>query len=500
MSCEYEAVFELSKTLKKEAIKEVKELVEKVKNKTSNPSKFKYKIKLIKKYIKIKVECEENTATNFLVQVNKKLSESLGKKYKVGVRCFEAKNYKISFDVEKKPVKKFKVPYVDKLEIKNKKAAINYKKVSKLFIKNNKVERTINLINELINKQYYEGKGEYHEVLYESPKKKPVWEKNPTEEMIKKGWLIQGPTKGKWFYQPIITAVFKAIEKIVMEELIKPLGFHEVICSNIIPFEEVWKKTGHLEGMPMEIYYVAEPKTRKVKDWDDFVNKLKIDKEVPFDEYIKMIQWKPLRGLTYAQCPIIYWSMKGRTINGEDLPVKLFERTQNSYRYEAGGRHGIERVDEFKRVEILYIGAPEQVIELKDKIMKIYKNIFDNILDLEWRTAWVTPFYMQHAGDDFKQDYGQKVKGTVDYEAWLPFRGSRKSEWLEFQNISIVGDKYSKAFNIKTQKGELWSGCSGVGIQRWTVSFLAQKGLDPKNWPKEFKKYLPELPEQTRFL
>ena len=66
--------------------------------------------------------------------------------------------------------------------------------------------------------------------------------------------------------------------------------------------------------------------------------------------------------------------------------------------------------------------------------------------------------------------------------------------------MSILGDKYIKSFNIKAQKSELWSGCSGIGLERWATAFLAQKGLDPKNWPSGFRKYLKELPKGITFL
>jgi hypothetical protein len=35
-----------------------------------------------------------------------------------------------------------------------------------------------------------------------------------------------------------------------------------------------------------------------------------------------------------------------------------------------------------------------------------------------------------------------------------------------FWNLSIVGKKYTDAFNIKGQKADLWSGCSGIGLER----------------------------------
>ena len=70
---------------------------------------------------------------------------------------------------------------------------------------------------------------------------------------------------------------------------------------------------------------------------------------------------------------------------------------------------------------------------------------------------------------------------------------------LTREDLEKIPDR-SKAFNIKAQKSELWSGCSGIGLQRWTTAFLALKGLDPDNWPKEFKKYLAKLPDGIEFL
>ena len=106
---------------------------------------------------------------------------------------------------------------------------------------------------------------------------------------------------------------------------------------------------------------------------------------------------------------------------------------------------------------------------------------------------------MQQAGK-VETEHDQET-GTIDFEAYMPYRGTREnSEWLEFQNLSILGDKYVKAFNIKAQKSELWSGCSGIGLERWTTAFLAQKGLDSSQWPKGFRHYVDKLPKGIEFL
>ena len=437
-----------------------------------------------------------NRPHNILLQLKNYLSKDLGKKHHLGIRDIKIEDYSIDFELEKKPLKKINIPFAD-VKIKEKQAKIILKNVDEEFLRRNYIDRMIILVKEKVKNQYYEGKEEFWKSIWKSEEKKHTWSKDPTEEMAKLGWLKQGPTKGKWFYRSQAAAILKAMEKIAIEEVLKPLGFEEIIESNIVPFD-VWLKTGHLEGMPGEMYYVTEPATRDVEKWERFIDLTKITKEVPFDELQKNVS-HPNAGICYAQCPLIYWSFKGKTISEESLPVLVYDKTVVSGRYESGGRHGIERVDEFHRIEPVYIGTKEQLSELREKMIERYKHVFNNIFDIEWRMAWVTPWYMQQAGKI--SDTSSQETGTIDFEAYMPYRGNReKSEWLEFQNLSILGDKYIKAFNIKAQKSELWSGCSGIGLERWTTAFLSQKGIDPEMWPEGFRKYLSKLPNGIKFL
>lgn len=443
-------------------------------------------------------------AHDALLRLKKGFSDRLGKKYHIGARSIFIRTLEITFRLERKPKSEFSIPFVESMEFKKKDCTMKLKNLTEEFLKKNYIDRMIHLVREKVEAQYYEGKAEFWESIWESKPKKKLWDKDPTEEMLKIGWLKQGlekGMKGKWFYGPQVTAIMRTMEMIAIQEILNPLGFQEIIEQNIVPFD-IWLKTGHMEGVPSEIYYVSEPKSRDPKDWEYFKDYLKITKEIPTDELLKNIS-EPSCGLCYAQCPMIYWYLSGRTIDGESLPALLYDRTANSGRYESGGRHGIERVDEFHRIETVYIGKKEQLIELKRKMIEKYKYIFNEILDLDWRIARVTPFYMQQAGVVGIEDEFEKDKGTIDFEAYLPYRGDRndkQTEWLEFQNLSIMGDKYTKSFNIKSQKDELWSGCSGIGLERWTVALLAQKGLDPYNWPDEFKNRIGKLPKGLKFL
>ena len=441
-----------------------------------------------------------------LLRIRKELSAALGTAHRIGARKMVIDSYRIEFQVPMEPVETPRLPFgtVD-FEGDMATLALSATELSEEFLSRNYIDRLVALVREKVDAQRYEGKDEFWELIWSAPPMDHAYSEDPTEDMARRGWIQQGPGKGRWFFRPQAAAVIRAMERIALEEVLHPLGFQEVISSSLVPFD-VWLKTGHLKGVANEIYYFSEPSTRSEEAWEEVSDLVKVTREVPTEKLSQLLE-APRAGMTYAQCPNIYWSFAKRTIADEDLPVLVYDRTANSYRYESGGRHGIERVDEFHRIEPVYIGTIEQLGRLREGLIERYRHVFDEVLELEWRMAWVSPFYLQQAGMaggageevDEATDEGRR-EGTIDFEAYLPYRGPREtSEWLEFQNLSILGDMYTRAFNIKAGRGELVSGCSGIGLERWTAVFLAQKGLDPGDWPTGFREHLPDLPKGFTF-
>ena len=434
-----------------------------------------------------------------LLSFVRRLGEELGRAEKIGVRSFRAPRYRTKFALDSTPKKPVSLPIPHHLTHRGNEATLELTELGEEALRDNWMDRAVALVREKVQKQNYEGKEQFWSLLTASPVREVTFARDPTEEMLKRHWVRSGPTKGKWFLGPTIAHLLRTMEGIARAEVLEPLGFHEVVQPHHDSFD-ILLKTGHLEGLPGEFYYVAEPKTRDPAAWERFTDLVKLTGEVPRDELEKMVTG-PTAVSCYAQCPTIYWWLSGRTIATESLPLLVFDRTAVSNRYESGGRHGLERLDEFHRIEPVYVGAPEELVALRERLLERYSRVFNDILELEWRTAWVTPFYLQQSGQVGVDDPAARVKGTIDFEAYLPYRGTREaSEWLEFQNLSIVGDKYTRAFAIKTQKGELWSGCSGIGLERWLTAFLAQKGLDAAGWPSGFRDYVGELPRDVKFL
>jgi seryl-tRNA synthetase len=429
----------------------------------------------------------------------RKLGEVLGKQQRIGIRSFRAVRYTVRFPIDPMPELPISLPIPHELAFEDGIARLSLPELPEEALRDNWVDRIVALVLEKAKRQTYQGKEQFWALLRPPTAREHRFHEDPTEAMLARHWVRNGPTKGKWFLGPRAAHLLRAMERIARTQVLEPLGFQEVVQPHHDSFD-ILLKTGHLEGLPGEFYYVAEPKSRDPAKWERFTDLVKITRQVPEEELAQLVS-PPTAVSCYAQCPTIYWWLSGRTIAEESLPLKIFDRTAISNRYESGGRHGLERVDEFHRIEPVYLGTPEQLLELRERFLERYTHVFDEILELEWRTAWVTPFYMQQSGGVGVEDATEHIKGTIDFEAYLPYRGSREaSEWLEFQNLSIVGDKYTKAFTIRPQRNILWSGCSGIGLERWTTAFLAQKGLDPDGWPPRFRELAGPPPQDVKFL
>ncbi|MDG6257468.1 MAG: serine--tRNA ligase [Methanomicrobiaceae archaeon] len=430
-------------------------------------------------------------AHDALFRIRKPLAAALGR-HRLGLRGIEVRDYRIDIagEIPEKAVPN--LPMI-RCATRDERGVSLELAVDAADLEKKIPDRLVRLIEEKIEALEYGGKTEHWELVFESAKRSGGFAENPTEEMLARGWIKHAPARGQWIFAPPAVQLFRAFERIVVEEIIGPLGFAEMIFPKFVPWE-VWKRSGHAKGVYPEIYYVSAPKTRDPAYWEDVGDYFKVTGEVPV-EMIRDRLEGPIGGMCYAQCPPFWPFVQGETLATGSLPIRIFDRSGTSHRYESGGIHGIERVDEFHRIEILWLGTAEQAVGTAGELNETYKRVFEEVLELEWRSARVTPWFMAQeglAGVAETEDVG-----TTDYEAFLPYNET----WLEFQNVSVAGNKYPKGFNVKVQSGEeCWSGCSGIGLERWTAAFLAQKGFEVDAWPKRVRDLFGEPREIFHFL
>ncbi len=108
-----------------------------------------------------------------------------------------------------------------------------------------------------------------------------------------------------------------------------------MIFPKLVPWE-VWMRSGHAQGVYPEIYYVCPPKTRDPEYWEDVKNIYNITKEIPIDLIENKID-SPIGGMCYAQCPSFWGFLQGETVSIDQLPLKVYDHSGTSHRYESGG-------------------------------------------------------------------------------------------------------------------------------------------------------------------
>ncbi|MDO5848166.1 MAG: serine--tRNA ligase [Methanobrevibacter sp.] len=436
-----------------------------------------------------------------LLRIKNPLSQLLGKKYHLGVRKLHIDEYEVtipigegeySFDLDS--AKQF--TQLEDIKIKDGAVSFLIKDLDESIIKKQSVNR---IIKQVAKKQEEIAIGEDGEeldityklnatpgeIIAESEEFETYFEGDMTEESMKRGWVKPFPGKGQWFYGPEITALERALEEIIVERVIEKIGFQECLFPKLIPIN-VMEKMKYLEGLPEGMYYVSAPK-RDPETFTQFKNELIVNKEVPID-LLKEGLKDPGYVNAAAQCEPFYQFFSHEVIDESELPIKFYDKSGWTYRWEGGGAKGLDRVHEFQRIECVWMGSPEEVTKIRDATRDLSHELA-NELELEWYTEiGDDPFYLEGRKQD---DRGIEYPDVAKYEMRLKIPGQEKG--VAVVSANVHGTHFIEGFSIKEAHGhKIWTGCTGFGITRWVFGFISQKGFDKENWPQLVKDKLKE--------
>lgn len=421
---------------------------------------------------------------NAVLRLRNHMERSWGAMYRLGVREVSLDDLTVEFDKEYRV--SLKLPYIKGIEVENGRTVVHLVRLSERELKRPILDRLLKLFEDKEARTMWGGKIEHWMLLERSRGKRPLYTGDPNKVLEEAG-LIKRFSRGQWLYTPMFVALLKSLSDLFVEEIVEPLGFREAMFPKLYPLE-VGLKTGHLKGTVNSMLFASFPRSYDIDEFEDVIDLMWVLDTVPVEDLMRKLE-PPSSFLCFAQCEPFYQFFSGEIVDDDALPVKWYDRSGPSYRWEAGGLYGIERLVEFHRVEVVWMGGSEQVVEMRNRLLEGYRRFMEEILDIEWRWAWVTPFYLEQAGEvQEKLEPDLDRPGTIDFEVWLPYKGDRedKRAWLEVGNISIHGTKFTKPFRVKHSRGEtIWTACSGFGAERWLLAFLSQKGLDPAGWPEK---------------
>jgi len=419
-----------------------------------------------------------------LLRLKKVFAKELGEKLKVGVRKLSAKNFKIILydKIDEIAVNKIKsMPKIKEIYREEDKTVVLLEDLDENDLRGNLIDRLINLIEEVLKEKHvpYE---QVQPIVKRSEQKQMKFTGDPLIAGLELGWVVSFPGRGQFIYTSKYAALFETIKSILIEEVARKGGFKPFLLPKLIPFEVMKKMPGYFDSIPEGMFYVCPP-PREPEAFDNFKLEYKLKKEVPVEE-LKRVLKDPAYVLAPAQCEPFWYYYSVIKHKSETLPLKYYDASGYTYRWEGGGVEGLVRVTEFQRIELTYVGLPEQVVKIRDEIVERGINVADKILDLEWRITAAAPFYVKEGLSNF-DPYNSWEVPAYDIEIYLPYRGEReKAEWLEVAGCFVHKRKFVDSFKIRCEEDlEIWTGCTGLGVSRWVAAFLAEKGFKEEDWP-----------------
>ncbi|MBU0666980.1 MAG: aminoacyl--tRNA ligase-related protein [Nanoarchaeota archaeon] len=269
---------------------------------------------------------------------------------------------------------------------------------------------------------------------------------------------------GQYLILPKGTKILIAIKSLLKKYLQKELGFEEVILPKMAPVDSFRK---------------ADILGR----WDDYLLSVK-----PFfktngvkEEYI----------LDPLQCTVFYQFFENKKIDVSEKPLKWFDASGPTFRNEDLDKiFPSVKQREFHRSEFVYLGTEKQVIEIRELCLKQIEKLCDD-LGLKYRIVVGNGCYQLKDGE-LKFPESIREIPIKDLEIFCPgYKNKDGEEYLEVVGSSILANTMTSRFNIKGENDEeLWSGCTGIGLNRLMYALITNYGTKLKHMPEKIKEVM----------
>jgi len=170
--------------------------------------------------------------------------------------------------------------------------------------------------------------------------------------------------------------------------------------------------------------------------------------------------------------------------NSKQERDRSFTAIGKCFRYESGNLEGLERLWDFTMRELIFVGTTDFVLGQRQKAIDESTKLLDEWgLGYEIRSATDPFFIEEYASATFQLAFDLKF----EVRANLPYKGKT----LAVGSFNFHQDYFGRSLNITNENGEPSStGCVGFGLERLALAFLAQHGLDQRNWPDAIGKHL----------
>jgi len=218
--------------------------------------------------------------------------------------------------------------------------------------------------------------------------------------------------------------------------------------------------------------------------WDDYLLAVK--------SYGKTNGINQMMLLDPLQCTPFYSYLENKKFTDKDLPLKAFDVSGPTYRNEDKAElNPMVKQLEFRRMEFVYFGFENDVIKLRENILRRIEFISSK-LSMPFRRVIGTGCYEVTSSLIRYPDKMETIP-IIDLEMKLTksvYRRKEKISFLEVAGASVLRDQQTSRFKITNHTKSIWSGCVGIGLNRLMYAFLSNNGFNEKKWPKLMRQYI----------
>jgi seryl-tRNA synthetase len=185
----------------------------------------------------------------------------------------------------------------------------------------------------------------------------------------------------------------------------------------------------------------------------------------------------PVRALlSPAVCYHLYFALADHPLPGGQVVATA---VGNCFRHEAINLTSLERLWNFTMREVIFVGPKEFVLDNRETARQRMAKLFEEI-GLAYRVESANdPFFI----GEFRKQVAFQSAFQLKYEirARLPFDDTT----LAVGSYNYHQDFFGRRLNISLPDGSAaHTGCVAFGLERVAYAFLAQFGLDPREWPE----------------
>lgn len=306
----------------------------------------------------------------------------------------------------------------------------------------------------------------YSQTIFKTLKQAPKDAETVNHKLLVQAGFVRQLMAGVYTYLPFGHRVLNKIAQVVREEM-DAIGSQEVLMPMLHPAEN-WKKTGGWESI--DVLFKLQSRTKK-----DYA-------------------------LSQSHEEVVTPLAKEFINSGKDLPLSIYH-IQWKFRDELRSKSGIMRGREFLMKDMYswhltqadfekYYGLVKQAylkvfsrLGLTAKVTEASGGGFSDKISYEFEvltdSGEANIMYCDKCDycinvDDFKKDICPKCSSKL-----------KASKAAEVGNVFDLGQKYSKAFDLKIDGVYPVMGCYGIGISR-TMGVIVEKFHDSRGiiWPK----------------